>query len=190
MVTPQSPAGTIYNSSPSRPSPREVVQIPDAVRTRCTRGARAVRILPLNARNKKTVTSCNSFFAVSRLSRLTRLTAKKATSTPLEGKDASAEQSVESPEARPQPSVDTPTEEEDTRPKVLIREEWRKVPDGYPADASGQLECDQLFIDDLCKQLVKELRTACQLNPNPGAKPKSGDTKTDLIYKRAFCNYL
>ena len=47
-VTPQSPPGTIYNSSPSRPSPREVVQIPDAVRTRCTRGARAVRILPLS----------------------------------------------------------------------------------------------------------------------------------------------
>ena len=114
----------------------------------------------------------------------------QATPTPLEGKEASAEQSVESPEARPQPSVDTPTEEEDTRPKVLIRGEWRKVPDGYPADASGQLERDQLFIHDLCKQLVAELRAACQLNANPGAKPKSGDTKTDLIYKRAFCNYL
>ena len=114
----------------------------------------------------------------------------QATPTPLEGKEASAEQSVESPEARPQPSVDTPTEEEDTRPKVLIRGEWRKVPDGYPADASGQLERDQLFIDDLCKQVVPELRAACQLNANPGAKPKSGDTKTDLIYKRAFCNYL
>ena len=48
----------------------------------------------------------------------------------------------------------------------------------------------QRFIDDLCKQLVKELHAACQLNPNPGAKPKSGDTKTDLIYKRALCNYL
>ena len=46
MVTPQSPAGTIYNSSPRRPSPGEVVQIPDAVRARCMRGARAVRILP------------------------------------------------------------------------------------------------------------------------------------------------
>ena len=34
----------------------------------------------------------------------------QATPTPLEGKEASAEQSVESPEARPQPSVDTPTE--------------------------------------------------------------------------------
>ena len=39
MVTPQSPPGTIYNSSPSRPSPREVVQIPDAVHARCARGA-------------------------------------------------------------------------------------------------------------------------------------------------------
>ena len=84
----------------------------------------------------------------------------------------------------------TPTEEEDTRPKVLIRGEWRKVPDGYIADVSGQLERDQLFINDLSKQLVAELRAACQFNPNRGAKPKSSDTKTDFIYKRAFCNYL
>ena len=83
----------------------------------------------------------------------------------------------------------TPTEE-DTHPKVLIRGEWRKVPDGYPADACGQLECDQLFITDLSKQLVAELRAAFQFNPSPGAKPKSSDTETDLIYKRAFCNYL
>ena len=114
----------------------------------------------------------------------------QATPTPLEGKEASAEQSVESPEAKPQPSMATPTEE-DTHPKVLIRGEWRKVPsDGYPSNASSQLERDQLFINDLSKQLVAELRSACQFNPNPGAKPKSSDTKTDLIYKRAFCNYL
>ena len=43
---------------------------------------------------------------------------------------------------------------------------------------------------DLTKQLVAELRAACQLNPNLGAKPKSSDTKADLIYKHAFCNYL
>ena len=54
----------------------------------------------------------------------------QATPTPLEGKEASAKQSVESPEARTQPSMATPTEE-DTRPKVFIRGEWRKVPDGY-----------------------------------------------------------
>ena len=81
----------------------------------------------------------------------------QATPTPLEGKEASAEQSVESPEATPQPSMATPTEE-DTCPKVLIRGEWRKVPDGYTADASGPLERDQFFIYDLSKQLVAELR--------------------------------
>ena len=83
----------------------------------------------------------------------------------------------------------TPTEE-DTRPKLLIRGEWRKVPDGYPRDASGQLESDQLFINDLAKQLVAELCAACQLNPIPGAKPKSSHTKADLIHKGAFRNYL
>ena len=45
----------------------------------------------------------------------------QATPTPLEGKEASAEQSVEGPEARPQLSMATPTQEEDTRPKALIR---------------------------------------------------------------------
>ena len=113
----------------------------------------------------------------------------QATLTPLEGKEASAELSVESPEARPQPSRATPTQE-DTRPKVLIRGEWRKVPDGYPANACGQLERDQLFINDPSKQLVAQLCAACQFNPNFGSKPKSSDTKTDLIYKRAFCNYF
>ena len=38
----------------------------------------------------------------------------------------------------------------------------------------------------LSKQLVAELRAAFRFNPNPGAKPKSSDTKTDFIYKRAF----
>ena len=79
----------------------------------------------------------------------------------------------------------TPTDE-DTRPKVLILGEWRKVPDGYPGDASGQLECDQLFINNLAKQLVAELRAACLFNPNPRAKPKSSDTKTNLICKPAI----
>ena len=52
------------------------------------------------------------------------------------------------------------------------------------------MERDQLFINDLAKQLVVELRAACQLNPNPSAKPKSTDTKANLIYEHAFCNYL
>ena len=80
--------------------------------------------------------------------------------------------------------------EEDTRPKVLILGECRKVPDGYPADASSQLELDQLFINDLSKQLVAQLHAACQFGPKRGAKPKSSDKKPDLLYKRACCNYL
>ena len=65
----------------------------------------------------------------------------QTTPTPLEGMEASAEQSVKSPEAKPQPSMATPTEE-DTRPRSSSMERWRKMPDGYPADASGELECD------------------------------------------------
>ena len=100
----------------------------------------------------------------------------QATPTPLEGKEASAEQSTESPEARPQPSMATPTKE-DTRPKVLIRGEWCKVPDGYPADASDQLERDQLFINDLSKQLVAELRAACHLTPISVLSPSRATQK-------------
>ena len=100
--------------------------------------------------------------------------------TPLEGKEASAEQSMESPQAMTQPSMATPTQE-DTHPKVFIHGEWRKVPDGYPRDASGQLERDQLFINDLAKQLLAELCAAYQLNPNLGAKRKSSDTKACIL---------
>ena len=75
-------------------------------------------------------------------------------------------------------------------PKVLICGEWRKVPDGDPKDAFGQLEHDQQFINELAKQLVAELRMACQLITSRGAKPKSPDTKAGLIYKRVFCDYL
>ena len=111
----------------------------------------------------------------------------QANPTPFEGKEASAEQSVEGREAKMQPSMATSTKE-DTRPKVHIRGEWRK--DGYPRDASGQLECGQFFINELAKQLVAELCAACHLNTSLGAKPKSSDTEAELIYKRAFSNYL
>ena len=61
--------------------------------------------------------------------------------TPLEGKEACVKQSVEGADAKAQPSMAALTEQ-DTGPKVLIRGEWRKVPDGYLRDASGQLEGD------------------------------------------------
>ena len=104
----------------------------------------------------------------------------QATPTSLVGKEALAAQRVEGPQAKAQPSIATPTEE-DTCPRLLVRGEWHKVPDGYPRDASGQF-LDQVFINDLAKQLVVELRAACQLNPNSGAKPKSRHTKADLIH--------
>ena len=97
-----------------------------------------------------------------------------ATPTPLEGEDASIERSIEGPQAKTQPSMATPPAE-DTRPKVLICGEWGKVPDGYLRHACGQLERDQLFINELAKQLVAELNAACQLNTSPSTKPKSGD---------------
>ena len=64
------------------------------------------------------------------------------------------------------------------------------MPDSYPKYASGQLEHDQCFIHELTKQLVVDLREACQRNTSLVAKPKSSYTKTNLLYKRAFCNYL
>ena len=67
----------------------------------------------------------------------------QANHTTLEGKEASAHQSVESTGAKPQASMATPTEK-DTRPKVLIHRELRKVRDGYPTDACVQLENDPL----------------------------------------------
>ena len=97
---------------------------------------------------------------------------------------------MEGLEAKAQPSMPTPATKEDTCPKVLIRGEWRKVPDADPEDAFGQLHRDQKFINELVKQLVAELRVACQLNISPSAKPKSSSTKADLIYKFVFRNYL
>ena len=39
-------------------------------------------------------------------------------------------------------------------------------------------------------QLQRDIYTACARNSSCGAKPKSTDTKSQLIYKRVLCNYL
>ena len=114
----------------------------------------------------------------------------QATPNPPKGEDASSGQKMEGPEPKAQPSMPAPTTKEDTRPKVLILGRWREVLDSYPKSASGQLQRDQQFIEELTKQRVLELRASCELNTSPGAKPKSSDTKADVIYKRAFRNYL
>ena len=61
--------------------------------------------------------------------------------------------------------------------KLLIRGDWRKVLDGYLADASTLLPRDQFFINDLSKQLVAELRAACQLNVNLVQSPSLATQK-------------
>ena len=62
------------------------------------------------------------------------------------------------------------------------------MPDSYPNNASGQLECAEQFINEPALQLKTHPYEACEWNTSLGAKPKLSDSKTDLIYKRAFWN--
>ena len=62
--------------------------------------------------------------------------------------------------------------------------------EAYPKGATGQLENDRPFIGQLVKVLKKDIFKESALNTSPGAKPKSTDTKYQLIYKRVFCNCL
>ena len=55
-----------------------------------------------------------------------------------------------------------------------------------PHHQPRQLEHDQMKIDDLTKDLKWNLYQACVQNTNPHPKPKSSDSKSDLIYKRVF----
>ena len=49
---------------------------------------------------------------------------------------------------------------------------------------------DQPFIQELEQLLLKDIRDACARNHNPRAKPKSLDTKSALIYKCVFADFL
>ena len=73
---------------------------------------------------------------------------------------------------------------------MLIRGKRFKVPEAYPKGAEGRLVSDQQFIDHLKIYLVKDICGACAQNNNPCAKPKSLDTKSALIYKHVFTNFL
>ena len=51
--------------------------------------------------------------------------------------------------------------------------------------------CDQLFIDDLTKDLKQNLCQACVLDTKRvRAKPRSSDSKSGLIYILVFANFL
>ena len=64
------------------------------------------------------------------------------------------------------------------------------MPEAYPKGAEGRLVNDKRFIRELEELLVKEIRNACAPNTNPCAKPKASDTRSDLIYKRVFADFL
>ena len=86
-------------------------------------------------------------------------------------------------------SSNLPTSD-DARAYVFIRGKLVEVPEAYPKGAEGRLVNDQQFIRELEELLVKDICGACARNTNPGAKPKASDTKTALIYKRVFGDFL
>ena len=65
-----------------------------------------------------------------------------------------------------------------------------EVPEAYPKGAEGRLVNDKRFIREVEELLAKDIRNACARNTNPRAKPKASDTKSDLICKCVFANFL
>ena len=85
--------------------------------------------------------------------------------------------------------VDKPPSVDEVRPKVVIRGEEFFVPEHYPKDASGKLEYDKNLIKELEEKTTGVIRNMCKHNP-PSAQPTYKDKKSDLIYKRVFCDFI
>ena len=85
--------------------------------------------------------------------------------------------------------VDKPPSVDEVRPKVVIRGEEFFVPEHYPKDASGRLEYDKNLIKELEEKTTGVIRNMCKHNP-PSAQPTYKDKKSDLIYKRVFCDFI
>ena len=79
---------------------------------------------------------------------------------------------------------------DDARPYVFICGKLFEVPEAYPKGAEGRLVNDKRFIRELEELLAKDIRNACARNTNPRAKLKASDTKSDLIYKLVFADFL
>ena len=73
---------------------------------------------------------------------------------------------------------------------MFIRGKLFEVPEAYPKGAEGRLVKDKQFIRELEELLAKDIRNACVRNTNPRARLKASDTKSDLIYKRVFADFL
>ena len=90
----------------------------------------------------------------------------------------------------PLPLLPTHPPSDDARAYVLIRGKGVEVPEAYPKGSEDRLVNDQRFIQELEEFLVKDIRDACARNSNPCAKPKPSESKTALIYKRVFADFL
>ena len=97
-------------------------------------------------------------------------------------------------EAPPQTSQSTsssnPPTSDDARRYVFICGKLVEVPQAYPKGAEGRLVNNKRFIGELEELLAKDIRDACAWNTNPCAKLNASDTKTALIYKRVFGDFL
>ena len=83
-----------------------------------------------------------------------------------------------------------PATSDEARPYVLIRGKCVQVPEVHPKGAEGRLVNDQRFVQELEKFLAKDVGDTCAWNNNLHAKPRPSDTKTALIYKRVFADFL
>ena len=108
---------------------------------------------------------------------------------PQDGK--SVKGNVKAPPQTPQStSSSNPPTSDDARPHVFIRGKLFEVPEAYPKGAEGRLVNDKRFIRELEELLVKDIGNGCARNTNLRAKPKVSDTKSDLMYKGVFADFL
>ena len=115
--------------------------------------------------------------------------ASNSEDVPQDGK--SVKGNAKAPPQTPQStSSSNPPTSDDACPYVFIRGKLFEVPEAYPKGAEGRLVNDKRFIREPEELLVKDIRDACARNTNPRAKPKASDTKSDLIYKRVFGDFL
>ena len=111
--------------------------------------------------------------------------ASNSDDVPQDGKSVKA--NVKAPPQTPQStSSSNPPTSDDARPYMFIRGKLFYVPEAYPKGAEGRLVNDKRFIRELEELLVKDIRNACARNTNP----KASDTKSDLIYKCVFADFL
>ena len=115
--------------------------------------------------------------------------ASNSEDVPQDGK--SVKGNVKAPPQTPQStsSSNSPTSD-DARPYVFIYGKLFEVPEAYPKGAEGWLVNDKQFIRELEELLAKDIRNAFARNMNLRAKPKASDSKSDLIYKRVFADFL